>query len=119
MSQEAKPMHPAPSRENRRACVRREPRGRFKVWCRKGSTGLGPNLALDLLDVSQTGACLVVREPLEPGQEVHIALLGQGHLRPVVTLADIIRCKSLPDGHYEIGVRFRKLLRYADLQHLT
>src|SRR5256885_2178544 len=51
-------------RKNRRANPRRAPKGSTRVTCRRGSLGLGPNLALSLLDVSETGARLLVKEPL-------------------------------------------------------
>ena len=61
------PQKPSPS--NRRRAARRKPRGYVKLECRKGSIGLGANVGSTLLDVSETGARLVVRQELQSQQD--------------------------------------------------
>ena len=41
--------------KNRRAANRRQPRGGSKIVCAAGKYGLGPNVAVSVLDVSETG----------------------------------------------------------------
>src|SRR5438128_2163012 len=55
---------------NRRHSRRQPPKGSVRAFCRKGTLGLGPNIAVRLLDLSEGGAQLVVSEELQPGQEV-------------------------------------------------
>jgi Tfp pilus assembly protein PilZ len=77
------------------------------------------NLAVALLDVSETGVRLVLREPLERGQDVEITLLGLGHLRPVKVLGSVVWCVATDNQQHCVGVQFNHRLKYADFQHLT
>ncbi len=53
----------------------RQPFGRtLRVTCRKGALDLGPNLAVELLKMSETGIRVVVRDALAVGQEVPVGL---------------------------------------------
>jgi len=107
-----------PTTPERRAYQRKPPRGRCQVTLFRGTLGLGRNLALELLDISLSGARIRVAESLRPGEEVQLLLLGQGHLRPVKVLARVIWCRS--DGRTAIvGVCFDKVLPYPDFLHIT
>jgi hypothetical protein len=108
-----------PGTANRRRTFRRRPRKITKVACFKGALGLGPNLALDLLDVSERGVRLRVKEPLELHQQVEVHLTGLGHRRPVKVPAAVVWCVEAADGSYCIGAHFEKGLPYADLQQLV
>jgi hypothetical protein len=104
---------------NRRAGLRRTPRGRFKVELRKGTLGLGPNLAEALEDLSESGARLVLKALVAKGDEVELTLTGQGHLRPIKVVADVVRFEPLDGQRCRVGLRFQRLLKYADFQQLT
>jgi Tfp pilus assembly protein PilZ len=90
--------------------------------CYRGSTDLGANLAVSLLDVSETGALLVLRAYLEAGQEVTLLLEGQGHLRPIRLLGKVAWCtpqtEKTPSETFRAGIVFDKHLTWADLMHL-
>jgi hypothetical protein len=58
----------SPHASNRRASRRLRPRGKVKVTCRKGTLDLGPNVAVGLLDVSETGCRVMLREALRPAR---------------------------------------------------
>ena len=77
---------PEPKTRQRRTFPRRKPRGGTRVVCRKGALGLGPNMALSLLNLSEWGVCLLVGEWLTRGQEVGVVLSapGLGELRTSV-----------------------------------
>ena len=81
---------PAPTVRNRRNERRCPPKRSVKVTCRKGALGLGPNLALSLLDVSETGVRLIVKEELKARQEVEITLLGIGQQRPLQVMGAVV-----------------------------
>ncbi|GBD35827.1 hypothetical protein HRbin36_00942 [bacterium HR36] len=102
----------------RRAHQRKPPRGRCIVKLFRGTLGLGQNLALELVDVSLSGAKLRLSQNLRPGEEVTVELLGQGHLRPVKSLARVIWCRPADQG-FLTGLTFEKPLSYADFLHLT
>ena len=75
---------PPPSRKNRRRSLRRLPKSRVRVTCRRGGFDLGPNLAVSVVDLCEGGIRLVVMEALEPGRDVSIGLEGQTHSRPTL-----------------------------------
>jgi hypothetical protein len=85
----------------------------------KGAWGLGANVAVALLDLSEDGVQLVVKEPLAAGQEVEVSLAGPFHNRPVKAAARVVWVGAASGGNYRVGARFDKRLPYADLQSLT
>jgi len=104
---------------NRRRARRCPPSGQVKMECRKGSAGLGRNMAVTTLDLSETGARLTVRGPIAMGDEVEIQLAGPGVQKPVKRSATVAWSVLLHDGCHAIGVAFGKPLGYADLQRLA
>ena len=57
---------------NRRLSRRQAPKGSTKATCHKGLFGLGRDVAVAVLDISQYGAQLVVKEALKPRQPVEV-----------------------------------------------
>jgi PilZ domain len=104
---------------NRRRARRCQVNGRAKTECRKGLYGLGRNEAVTTLDLSETGARLVVRTALTPGTEVEVQLTGTGVARPLKRPARVVWSLPLADGNHVTGVTFDKALPYADLQRLA
>jgi hypothetical protein len=104
--------------KNRRANPRRAPKRSTRVTCRRGSLGLGPNIALSLLDVSETGARLLVKRPLVRGAEIELGLLAPGSVRASTLPAVVIWAVETADGTHCIGVQFQKRLTYAAVQDL-
>jgi hypothetical protein len=105
--------------KNRRGSLRRQAKRASKVSCYKGALGFGPNLTLEVLDLSEGGARLRVKEVLEKGQEVVLQIIGLGYRVPIKVQAMVIWCVAAADGSHCIGARFAKSLRYGDLQLLT
>lgn len=103
----------------RRNSPRRQPRASVRAYLRLGGLDLGPDLALRLLDLSEGGAGLLVKEAVEVGKEVSVGVEGQTHPRPVVRVANVVWCKAAPDGGYAVGVAFQKGLPYRDFIDLT
>jgi hypothetical protein len=108
-----------PSQKNRRLALRRLPKGKVKVICYKGSFDLGANLALAVINVSETGIRLVIASALAEGQEVLVHLEGQGHMRPIKNHGTVVWCIPSNDGNFVVGIHFHKSLRYKDFTHLT
>jgi hypothetical protein len=104
---------------NRRLCRRQVPRGSTKATCHKGLFGLGRDVAVAVLDMSQYGAQLVVREALKPGQPVEVGLEGLGRQKPIKLPAVVVWCVQGADGNYLVGARFERGLSYADMQTLA
>jgi hypothetical protein len=100
--------------------ARRSPaKGSCKVTCRRGSLGLSPNLAKTVLDLSETGIRLVVREALPVKQEIEIGLESSCHAGPLRRLANVVWSLPTADGFHCIGAQFQRRLTYADLQVLA
>ncbi len=104
---------------NRRSSRRRPPKGGTKVRCYRGPMGLGANVAVSTLDVSENGAALVVKTAFRRGEELEINLEGVVHRRPIKKTAIVIWCLPTSEDRFVIGVRFQGALSYADLNDLS
>lgn len=109
----------AVKQSNRRQSMRRRPRTSVKIECRKGCYGLGPNLAADALDVSDTGARIIVIADLGIGSEVEMQIVGNGINKPIKRTATIRWQVQLADGRFCVGAEFQKRLPYRDWQNLA
>ena len=76
--------------------------------------GLGKDLCLAILDVSETGIRLLVKSALDTGGEIEVELLGVNHRRPLKAMAHVIWCVETTNGTYCVGAQFRRRLSYAD-----
>jgi hypothetical protein len=112
-------MNPIKPPVNRRANLRKSPRGKVRITCHKGSFDLGLNLGRGLLDASESGARLIASENLKKGQEILLGLEGPGQSRPLKVPAVVIWSVEAADGTFCIGAELQKRLRYSDLQKLT
>jgi hypothetical protein len=104
---------------NRRNSSRRQPKQSAKITCRAGTLGLGPNVAIGFLDVSESGIRLIAKTALTPGGEVEIGLQPLGSNKPTAVAARVIWSLALADGNYCIGARFEKRLPYTFLQEIA
>src|SRR5689334_15898842 len=108
---------PAPS--NRRRCRRLKPKSSTKASCFRGVMGLGKNLAVTLLDLSEEGVRLLLKEPLPVGQEVEVHLDSLQHRRPLKVSGQVVWSVPAADGSCCVGVQFSKSVRYADVTSLA
>src|SRR5262245_24229857 len=83
---------PNPPEKERRKEPRRKPKSNLSVWCRKGTTGLGSNLAKAVLDISTSGLRLRLTERLEPHQEIEVELLTAEMKYRYTVTADVVWC---------------------------
>ena len=74
---------------------------------------LGPNLAISIAEISETEIGLVVKEALEPDQEVSVGLEGQTDRRPTVRVGRVEWCLPTDDNTYCVGIKFDKSLPYS------
>ncbi len=110
---------PASPGRNRRLAQRRPAKNRVKIVCRRGALDLGPNLAVALLDVSETGARFIVKDALQTGRDVSISLEGQSTLRPIPRVGSVAWCVPAADGNFCVGVNFQKRLPYRDFLEMS
>jgi hypothetical protein len=89
------------------------------VSVRKGTLGLGPNLAVAGLEISDDGIQVRIRSELKPGDEVEVRLTGIGRSKPVPLIADVRWCRpddADPNGKmFLLGAMFRHRLTHAQL----
>jgi hypothetical protein len=105
--------------KNRRLNHRRRARTSVRIECRKGSYGLGANVAVSILDVSESGVCLVTAQEFPLKTEVEVVLGGYG-IRVALKRIAVVRWQlKLADGQFCTGMEFQKRLAYRDLQNLT
>ena len=109
---------PPPPRPNHRASRRYPPKRSTRVRATRNSLGLGPNIALAVLDLSETGIRLLLGENLRRGQEFEVVLESAGS-RPVKVVAGVVWSVGTAEGQFCVGARFQKLIGYADVQALT
>lgn len=107
-----------PSR-NRRAALRRPPKQSTRVVCYKGSIGLGRNIALSLLDISESGARLVLSAALKKKQDVLVEITSVNSVRPIKMSATVVWSMPTADGNHCVGLQFNKLLNYSELLQMT
>ncbi len=112
------PQTSKPSTREKRASRRHSPKGTTRAKVTRSALGLGPNIALDVLDLSETGVRLLLKEDLKRGQEFEV-VLESAACRPVKTVAEVIWSLATADGKFCVGARFVKLLSYRDLQALS
>src|SRR4051794_19622884 len=103
------------SHDNRRGSQRRLPRGNVAVEVRRGSLGLGKNVAAMFLDLSEGGARVVVKEDFKKDDEVEVLLQGFGMKKPMKSTAKICWSMKLDNGMFCIGVSFDKRLPYREV----
>jgi c-di-GMP-binding flagellar brake protein YcgR len=104
---------------NRRSSKRQNPRRTVKVECRKGASGLGPNLAAGFLDLSEGGVRLVLKQAVPQGSEVEVVLVGYGMKEPIKRVANVCWVVSMESGQHAVGLRFQKVVPYRDVQLLS
>jgi hypothetical protein len=108
----------APGR-NRRLSLRTIPGPDVAVTCRKGSRDRGPNVAAALLECSQDGARLLVREAMREGDEVSLTWTRLPYLRPLKRVGAVRWVAPAPGGGFCAGVQFGKRLSYDEFVRLV
>jgi hypothetical protein len=103
---------------NRRGAIRRKPKG-VQVSCRRGGLGVGPNIAVLLRSLSDSGARLIVSSALRPGEEVEVEFRSTSYPKIIRRLADVVRVKAVPGNVYCIAVQFQKRLHFSEFSRLT
>jgi PilZ domain len=109
---------PPPTTPNRRVARRRDPRPGVSVTFRPGSLGLGPDLALSLVDIHEDGLCLRLKSAVKAGTEAEVTLKSVGNRKPVKVEAEVRWCQEAKDGAFLVGLRLRKRMLHKDLSEL-
>lgn len=100
---------------DKRVNRRKPPKRGVMVECRRGQLGLGRNLALQIIDITDGGICLQLTDELPLNDVVELILIGVGRSKPLKMLADVRWVSTVDEGIFQTGMRFRKRIPYADL----
>jgi hypothetical protein len=106
------------SRPNLRRSRRQSPKSTTKVRAYRNALALGPHIAVGMLDVSETGIRLILKEPLAEKTEFALEFEPIG-CRAIKALARVVWLLPLADGNYCIGANFSKCIAYCDLAALA
>ncbi len=103
----------------KRLCLRKPARHGAQLEFRRGLSGLGPNLGVELVDVSEDGLCLHVKESVNPGDEVEVAvgrpLGGKLHKRH----ARVRWCRAAWGAGFLVEVVFAKKLSIVEVAEVA
>jgi hypothetical protein len=111
---------PIQKKKNHRRFPRRSASAHVKITChKKGIPGVGPNLIAVVLDLSEAGARLLVRTPLEVGEEVVLGLERPSRQTPVTRPGKIVWSFPITDHSYAAGVWLEEHLDSDDIREAT
>ncbi len=109
---------PAVLPERDKRLSRRKPVKRGVVaQCRRGQMGLGADVAVGVVDISECGACLMVKVELKHGEDAEVILAGVGRGKPLKLACEVRSCVAQGEGTFRAGMRFRKRIPYAELDN--
>ncbi len=103
--------------KDKRRLIRRRVRNATDVSCRRGTMGLGPNLALRMLDISEEGVKLLVKQQLKLGEELEVCFTPQGCSKEIVCNLVTVRCGP-ENGSFMVAGKFAPPLSYDDIYHI-
>jgi PilZ domain len=105
--------------QNRRSGPRRQPKASVRAFCREGQNGLGANLAVSILDFSETGLRILATSELQIGQDIEIEISFFSQSGAVKRKGRVMWCVEAADGHYCLGARFRDRLSYGEFNDIA
>lgn len=106
-------------RPDHRLIPRKPVTRRIGLVVRSGVSGLGRDLGAGLVDVTQDGLGIRLKELVNVGQEVTIDLSLPGVGKALRVAAEVRWCQATEDGTIRAGVCLRRRLPYTALTDLT
>ena len=105
---------------NHRRCKRHSASSKIRVTChQKGAHERGPNLTAVVLDLSETGARLLVTVPLLVGEEVVLGMERPVDHRLLTRHGTVVWTFQVRRDGYAVGVRLLEPLGADDLMQVT
>jgi hypothetical protein len=98
--------------------MRRKAKRTTRIACYKGALGLGKNIALSVLDLSETGLCLLVNTAMAQGEELEVNLMALSHRHAIKVLAEVVWSVEAKDGVFCVGAKFRSTVPYREIQEM-
>jgi hypothetical protein len=98
----------------------RTARRHIAVVCRSGTTGLGPNLARGLVDLTEDRIKVRLNSPIPVGEDVEIELSPPGVGKPIKLRGSVATSRPSTDGKSFVSkVLLRHRLTFRQLADLT
>jgi Tfp pilus assembly protein PilZ len=88
---------------------------RVGVAIQEGTSGLGPNIAVGLANVSDDGLGVRINAPIPVGLEVSVELFLPGVHKPIKLVGEVRWCSPVGDSTHQAGLRLRRRLTYSEL----
>ena len=102
------------------APVARQPRRHLGIVCRRGTTGLGPDLAVGIVDVTEDRLKVRLTAPVPVGDELEADLTPPGNGKVMRLRGVVAACRPSRDGKSSVAkVRLRHRLTFRQLAELT
>ena len=109
-----------PVPDNRRFSVRSGPRSKTRARFHTVGGPDAPNLALAVLDLSETGARFLLATEVTPNWHAEVTFQVAGQPRPFRLTARIVWCTPAPDGSgFQAGIQFRQRLSLGVLRAIA
>jgi hypothetical protein len=102
-----------------RQLPRRRPARRGIAISCHSTTGLGPNLAVELRDLSEEGLGVILNAPLTPGRDADVELTGPYLPRTIRRRVEVVWCQPDGEGRFWAGLRLRPRFSYQELAELV
>jgi hypothetical protein len=100
--------------------VARHPRRNLAVVLRPGTTGLGPNIARGLVDLTEDRLKVRLNAPVRVGEDVEVELTPPGIGRPLKLRGTVSACRPSRDGKAFVAkVQLRHRLTFRELADLA
>jgi hypothetical protein len=102
------------ARVNQRNSRRQKPKVTTRAVALPNRFGMGSNIAVAVLDVSESGVRLKLKQDLPIGHEFEVKLENIAS-KGVKTTARVVWSVPAADGTFVIGARFTTAVNYGDL----
>jgi PilZ domain len=104
---------------DRRKYHRKTPRSTVRVEYRQSPFGLKKSLAVQFLNISVGGLCIVVPEALASKEALEVSILGASQSKPITCLAKVCWSVPLDNGTFCVGLEFRKRLLFEEVLRIA
>lgn len=104
------------SNADRRIVRRRTLKKGVALTVRKGTMGLGPNLCIGGVELSDDGIQVMIKNELTKGAEIEVGLTGIGRSKPMVLIADVRWCRPVENAEtFLVGIKLRRRLSHQEM----